>query len=259
MAVKNRNIIRRFIDIILFYMKKIKLFIFLLPVLTLMEGCIPGGFGIRGNGNVISQSRDLGSFSGIEVSGSMNVFIKQGTPARATIEAESNLLSYIETGINGGTLVIQTQRNTWIQNTKDINVYITAPDFDKVELSGSGNINSQGLILNNQSFHFRVTGSGDIKANINAPQINATITGSGNLELSGQTRNIKIDIIGSGTFYGKPLQGEKVQADILGSGNAQVNASIQLDATIAGSGNIYYSGNPRISSHIMGSGSVIKK
>ena len=57
---------------------------------------------VRGNGNTITESRTVGSFTGVQLSGSMNVHLIKGTDRAVTIEGEENILPYVETYVNDG-------------------------------------------------------------------------------------------------------------------------------------------------------------
>ncbi|MBS0279248.1 MAG: DUF2807 domain-containing protein [Proteobacteria bacterium] len=100
----------------------------------------------------------------------------------------------------------------------DLEVEITTPGFDGVEIDGSGKI---------------MAAPGFPRQ----PKIAIEINGSGNVDL-----------------MNAPAAGTDVS--IHGSGKVRVNAQDKLDVEIAGSGSVVYGGNPHISQTIMGSGEV---
>jgi hypothetical protein len=231
----------------------------ILVILMIYGACQLGGLGIRGNGHMITQQRQVGTFHKLSLYGSMNVFVTQGPAKPIEVQAESNLMPYIETQVDGDRLKIKERDGVWFNSTRDINVYVTAENFNELELAGSGNITGQNELDDSQSIRLSVTGSGSLKASLNSPHVEAVITGSGDLDVAGQTRELKIRIAGSGGFRGQDLQTENVNAEILGSGDADVNCSTQLTARIIGSGNLNYKGNPTEHVDVTGSGSVVKK
>ena len=238
-----------------------KNFIFstLIIIVISISGCVFIGHRVNGNGNVIKENRDLASFHAVHVEGSMNVYVVQGEAKPAVIEAEENIIPYLETTVDNGRLFIHYRDNTWVSAHKEVKVYITAPAIDELHMEGSGEIIAQNKIINDHQLWIGVTGSEDKKADVNAPLIKASIAGSGNIDASGETKNVQLDITGSGDYNGYELMTENAKATVTGSGNAYVSASMQLEAHITGSGDINYKGEPQINKNITGSGDVIKK
>ena len=67
----------------------------LLLFITLSSsGCMYMG-GIKGNGNVVKETREVSSFDGIKVGGAFNVYLSQSGTESLTIEADENLLPVI--------------------------------------------------------------------------------------------------------------------------------------------------------------------
>lgn len=235
------------------------LFVLALTALT-TTGCRFGPLhAVRGNGHIVQEDRSVGSFQSIESNGFMNIYLTQGETTGVRLEGESNVLKYVDTRVEDGKLIVETLRNISLDVSHDLNVYVTLPKLTDVTLSGSGNIIGKTQLTSDQPIDFTLSGSGDVKADVDAPQVKSMLNGSGKVELQGQTRDLKVEIAGSADFYGDGLKSENAHISILGSGDAHVFSSVKLDVTIAGSGDIYYSGDPAVTSNIYGSGSLKKK
>jgi hypothetical protein len=213
---------------------------------------------VRGNGDVKTEERQAANFSSISSHGGFDVHLTQGSGYSVKIEAESNLLPYIESVVNGDVLELRTKEGYWLKSKKDIKVYITAPSFTKVSTHGSGDIISESKLNNTSPIEMEVAGSGDIKVDINAPEVKAELRGSGNIILNGETRAFRGAIEGSGDIKASNLKAENVDVDITGSGGADVYASVKLNVDVKGSGDVRYRGGANVSSDIKGSGSVKK-
>jgi len=224
----------------------------------IMASCSDGFWNcVDGNGNITSARRVIGDFSKVENSGEFIVDVTIGPVNRVIVEADDNLLSYIETYIQGNTLVIETQNNHCIKSREPIHVYVITPVLSELKLSGSGVIYCDSLTTNEISLV--LTGSGDIDAaGINANLVEAVIEGSGEINISGTAVNTNFIIEGSGNIKSLNLEQDKCIASILGSGNIYAFVNESLDALIEGSGNVIYKGDPAIVSEILGSGRVIK-
>jgi hypothetical protein len=231
--------------------------IILLIVIVLLQACTWDGHRVKGNGNVVTQTRQVGDFTGVELGGSFDVYLSEGA-AGVKIEAEENIIPYIELHVENGVLHIDTKDNVWLKTRRDVKIFVTAPHFNKVNNSGSGDIKSLTKITHDERLSIDLSGSGDLTLNVDAPEIDASITGSGGMKLAGDTKKFNGEVTGSGDIEAMDLKSEESKLQITGSGNIDVYSSVKLVADITGSGNIHYKGDAKVNSNISGSGEVKK-
>jgi len=248
--------------------------ILLLFAATLMitSACTKSGIRIKGNGNVATETRSLSSFNIMVNEGAFDVYIIQDSVSEVIIEAESNLISHIDTEVSGTTLTIDTRDN--LKNTKPMKLYIHTPDVNGVTLSGSGLIDLGSVVSDN--IEVKLSGSGEIRGHVNAGfvevgingsgsanvsvecnQIETSISGSGDMYFDGHATTAHFNISGSGSVKAYNLELTNCYTNISGSGDMYVNVSDILDVKISGSGSVYYIGTPQITTNISGSGNVI--
>ena len=105
-------------------MKRIVLFSFL--TILLFSSCsYVGGKRIRGDGNVISQDRTAGQFNNVDVSGAIDVYIKQDSAQQGVkVEADANLQELVEVYEQNGTLYISPRDNYNLRPSKAIKVFV---------------------------------------------------------------------------------------------------------------------------------------
>jgi len=236
-----------------------KSFLLLAATIILLYSCnYIRGERVRGNGDMITQDRNPGNFSGVVASGSFDVHITTGTN-QLKIEGEDNILPYIETIVENNTLKISTKEGYWLKPKRDITIYVSAPDYQNVEVHGSGNIIGDNTINSNNSLDVEIHGSGDIRMDVHAPKVQATISGSGSIRLGGETTVFDGEINGSGDIKAYDMKAAESKVEIGGSGTAEVSAANKLNVEVNGSGDVRYRGNPQVSSNIRGSGSVVKR
>lgn len=227
---------------------------------VLLYSCdVTGQNRVKGNGHVIKEERKVAPFHRIKVEGSMNVYLTQGAAKAAVIEAEDNIAPLVELVEEDGRLIVRLRRGVSISTHKDLNVFLTTPEIDDASLAGSGDLKLDGKFTSSSDVKFSLSGSGNLKGDINAPAVKASIAGSGDIKLKGETKDVNLSIAGSGNFEGDELLSENVSVNIAGSGDADVYASVKLEAKIAGSGNVNYKGSPQISSSVAGSGNINKR
>lgn len=229
---------------------------------------------IDGNGHVLSETRQLVSFNQVVNSDIFDVYVSQDSIYQVVVEAESNLIPYIRTIVNGSSLEIDSRDN--LRPGMPIKIYVSTPYLESMRLSGSGSMTCDSLIgyqvgmrlsgsgnmyanANAAICDFEISGSGNITATVNANVTHAKITGSGDFYLDGFSDEGNFKISGSGNINAYDLHQNSLDASISGSGNMYVNVADFLKATISGSGSIYYLGDPSTDVKVTGSGSVIKR
>jgi hypothetical protein len=211
---------------------------------------------VSGDGNVRDEKRDLSEIHAVKTSGSIDVEIKSGNDYSLVVENDENLIRYVITDIDNGTLNIHYKHGYSVMNDH-AKVVVTAPSLDKLVTSGSGDIISDGVIKNVNEIQITTSGSGDINVNVDAPSVKVTGSGSGDVSLSGRTKDFNCKISGSGDVKCQNLKSENAVVHLSGSSDVHVFASVSLKVTVRGSGDVYYAGNPSSPEiHITGSGIV---
>lgn len=241
-------------------MKKIHLFG--LCMLLALPATAQWGKKIKGNGNRITETRDVGPYEEIAVAGWFDVELVSGKEGTLEVQGDENLLEHLITEVKNGKLVIKTESGYSLQPSswKSDGILITVPveDLNGVSLSGSGDIRGKTK-LQAETFAAVMSGSGDIELEINSEQLEATLSGSGNLTLRGRSEGLTVSISGSGDVDAYGLEARSVEASVSGSADIRVTATQSLKARISGSGDIHYRGNPEIiDSKSAGSGDVKK-
>jgi hypothetical protein len=235
-----------------------KLFGFLFITFVVFSSCrFVTGQKIRGNGNVKTEARSPGNFKSVASHGSFDVFVSSGDQA-VKIEAEENLLPYIETYVEGYTLHVETKEDYWLSPSRKVKIFVSSPNYESIRSHGSGDIIGESKITNSSKLELGLNGSGNIKMDITAPEINTETNGSGDIFLRGETKSFGGEIRGSGNIKALDLRSGEATIKIYGSGNADLAVDGKLDVRVAGSGDVHYKGNAQVSSSIAGSGSVKK-
>jgi hypothetical protein len=213
---------------------------------------------IRGNGNITTQTRSAGEFNSIDVSGSIDVYIKQDSTSSIKVEADENLQQYIETIDDGKVLRIKTQEGYNLRSSRQIKVYVSAATFKKFEASGACDIFSEGNISSSSDIDIDMSGSCDATLDLTAPKVSAGVSGACTLKLKGQTKDFSVDGSGSTDIKCYDLLAENVDLDISGAGDAEVYASVKLTGDISGAASVHYKGNAQTDIHTSGATSVKK-
>ncbi|MGV6832310.1 MAG: head GIN domain-containing protein, partial [bacterium] len=165
------------------------------------------GKGKKGNGNVTTETREVGDYDEIKCGGSMDFILVAGDEGTIKIEGESNLLEYIVTEVKGDKLVVKVENGVNLKPSWNKGIKITIPfrDVSAVSLAGSGDLYTKDTIKAND-FDVSLAGSGDVIVDVEATSVEASIAGSGDLTVKGNTNNLEAKVAGSGDFHGFDLE-----------------------------------------------------
>ena len=211
---------------------------------------------VKGNGNIITKTHTTSDYNEVKIQGFMDVKLESGAEGTITVTTDENIHEHLIIESKNGTLTIKVKNKVNIQTKKGVHIVVPFKDLNKVSLTGSGDVLSSSVI-ESDAFETELTGSGDMKLEVNATTIDAKLTGSGDLKLSGKTTELEVKVTGSGDFFGKGLNAQNTQVYVSGSGDAIVYASKSLKARVNGSGDINYHGNPEATDKkVMGSGDI---
>jgi len=218
------------------------------------------GHTIKGDGEIKKETRQVGSFTSLNAQGSLEIKIDYGNSGTISVEADENLLPYIETTVEEGGLSIRSKEHVNLKSRSKMIVYVSMTQVRSLKLSGSGNINGSGAFTNDASTDISVSGSGNLSLAFNTfKELDLSVSGSGNMKLEGSSKSITAKVSGSGNIDCSNTSSDDVIAKVSGSGNIRVYPSKSIDAQISGSGDVFYKGDvQKINSKISGSGRVIK-
>ncbi len=217
---------------------------------------------LQGSGKLQTETRSVGSFSAVEVQGSMNVVLRPAAREAMTLQADDNLLVLVETRVvnRSGvpTLVIGLREHANFSSRNPITLTVDVVTLSSLSVRGSGKLSGDGIKA--PALQIVVTGSGDVKLQkLSLDEASLKISGSGNADLSGKAGRLVLSISGSGDINTRALEADEVSVSIAGSGDASVNARKTLAVSIAGSGDVEYTGEATLKTAIAGSGHVKKR
>jgi hypothetical protein len=188
--------------------------------------------------NVTSESRDVSGFDEVELTGVGELSIQQAESESLMVEAEEDVIPKIRTEVKNNRLVIGPKPSTSINTTEPINYELTVKDLSALEVSGSGDVEAEG---------------------ISTDELAITMGGTRDVEMSGKADRQEVENSGSGDYQAENLKSKEAKIDVRGSGSAVVNASDELEAGVSGSGSVEYVGDPAVEQNVSGAGEVRKQ
>ena len=216
-----------------------------------------GGKRVKGTGPVVSETRNISDFKGVESSIAADIVLKQGSTFKVRVEGQKNILEVLKTELKGNSLKISFEKGYSVNYNANLKVYVEAPNFESLGMSGSGNVRADGKLSGNM-LNISISGSGDFDLDdIQYQEMDLGISGSGDVAISGSANRVGMRISGSGDVKAGDLTAQSVKCQVSGSGNITCNAQKSLEAYVSGSGDIRYKGKPEsVKTKVSGSGDI---
>jgi hypothetical protein len=191
-----------------------------------------------GGGPPTTQTRDVGSFSQINVIGDIDVDVAPGTDGTVKVTAGKKIIDRVVTETKGGILNVRI---------RDHGIVIGSDPFNDVHIEASSDA------LNT----IQITGSSDVKlGRVDHHQFAVEVNGSGDIEATGTVENLIMSIEGSGDAHLFDLHARTANVTLEGDGDAELSVSDRLNVKIAGSGDVRYRGHPVVQQSVAGDGNI---
>ena len=203
-----------------------------------------------------TDTRQVGSFSGVKVAEGIDVFLKEGDKELVKVEVTGTDPSNIITEVSGDYLKIHRKDGRY--DRVEATVYVTYVKIDKLSASSAGSIFSDGTIKAN-FMEIGASSAGSIEVTINAGTAEVSSSSAGDVELKGKVGSISADASSAGQIDAYDLQAEKVEAEASSGGSVKVSVSEALQAHASSGGSIRYQGNPDRSNTNSSSGGSVRK
>ncbi len=194
-----------------------------------------------GSGNIIKETRNVSDFNAITVSQSIEVDIQQGTQTSVQVEADDNIISYVETVNNGGKLSIRLKNLTNIRNAT-LKVHIIAPNVESFTTSSAAKIKSNGLISSSNQIEINASSASNISLQMQAPSVKMESSSAAELNISGKTKDANVEASSGSNIDVQNLKAENVTASASSGSTVKVFASVSVDASSSSGSNIIFTG-----------------
>src|SRR5688572_24538822 len=231
----------------------------LLPAFIFSSCNYLGGKRVRGNGNITTKEHRTGDFHSVEVGGAIHVYVRQDSVMRPVkVETDENLQDLVEIFESNGVLHISPEDNFNLDPSRSITVYVAAPHFKGLSVSGASWIRGENKLISNETFDLGASGASEIKLEVKAPRINAETSGASGVILAGETKDLNLEGSGASHFKCMDLLTENTTVGISGASSADVFASVKLDVEASGASGVKYRGAAAVTQDVSGASNVRK-
>jgi hypothetical protein len=207
-----------------------------------------------------AELREVGRFSAVQVSGSIDVYLSQGSENRLVVSASDRSINdRIITEVKNGVLIIGLKSGSMnFNDRKYMRAYISAPDLSKISMSGSTNFFVEGS-LKVSNLEIEMSGASDFKGDLVVENLRLSGSGSVDFNLTGSSQNLKIEVSGASDVKAKGHTADFCDASASGASDIYISVKQELKATASGASDIKYYGNPSVRKATSSGAASIKK
>ena len=235
-----------------------RIVLFALAASLLFSSCrFLGGERVDGNGNVVTEQRNVGRFNAVEAGSALEVRVRQDAANSVRIEADQNLQEFIEAFTDGNTLVIRQKQGYNLDPTKEIVVYVSAPSFESLEVSGASRLLGETPLSGNKLELF-VSGASEANVEVKVSKLNTEVSGASTMQVRGNASDFSTQASGASKIRCADLVTDDATVDVSGASHAEVTANKQLNVEASGASEVRYRGNANIRQESSGASSVSK-
>lgn len=214
--------------------------VYLSVAVLLLSSC--NGFDcINGSGNQVTESRDIGTFTQVETSGSLKIVLSQDSTSSVRILANDNIQKEIQTRLSGNTLKIDIEGN--FCDAGPVTIYLSSKDYQKIESSGSVEVLSEGK-LNLNELDLELHGSSKVVLDLNVKSLRTSSSGSSEIVLKGQAGSHDLDMTGSSSVEALDFVVGQYQINSTGASKSRINVLNSLEVNSRGASEVEYKGKP---------------
>lgn len=203
-----------------------------------------------------TETRNLGSFTGVKVSEAVSVYLKKGDKESARVEVTGTSASNVITEIAGTYLKVHMRDGNY--RNANAKVYVTYVSIEKLYASSAGNLYASETLKGN-NMEIDASSAGTIEAVVDAGRLEASASSAGDVELKGKARTVIMEASSAGEVDAYDLEAEDAEVQASSGGAVKISVKSGLDARASSGGSIRYRGNPDKSNTTSSSGGSVKK
>jgi hypothetical protein len=188
-----------------------------------------------------TETRDVGSFNAVQMSGAARLEITVGKAESLVLEGRAASIERVKAEVRHNTLIIESKPRDWFMsnNRRRITVRITVPRLESLQVEGGNDV--------------RLTGFDGGESNIQA-------SGAAHIFAEGHLAELTVRMAGAGHGDFSRLIADQAKVVVEGVGSVIVHPKDTLDATMNGVGAILYTGSPReVNTRMNGLGTIARK
>ncbi len=196
---------------------------------------------VKGNGNVVEQTRNIDDFEGIKASTGVNVYITQADDFKVVVEADENLHKIIKTEVNSGILKVYCDES--VKLAKKLDIHVSLPKLNLIKTSSGADAYTVG-VFETDEIELEASSGSDIKAELVAQKVDAAVSSGADIVIEGKTDYFVGRSSSGSDIKAKELVSKYAKASASSGGDVYITVTEELEAHASSGGDVNYYGDP---------------
>jgi len=214
--------------------------------------------GVKGNGNVVNDTRNVSDFNSIKVSTGITVFYNQENNSEVVVETDSNLQEYLITEVKNGVLIIRSKKNTSIRKSSKRNVYVSGPDLELVSASSGSHFEASNTVRG-RDIDINVSSGASVDMEVDYARLECATSSGSSADLEGSVDYADLSSSSGSSIDARRMTAKNCDASASSGAGIDISVSQNLEASASSGGGIDYWGNPSTDISRSSGGSVSRK
>ena len=189
---------------------------------VLATSCTALTDGVVGSGHAVTEQRDVGEFSRIEVGEAIRATVIVGPAVTVSVTADDNLLGSVETSVVAGRLKIGM--NGAVSPRTAVEVAVTVPNLDEASANSAANLTVTGL---------------------NAGSFSASADSAASLVVRGNADSVSVSASSAASADIGDVPAQTASVDVSSAARATVNAQLSVSGSVDSGGSVTIEGDPQ--------------
>jgi hypothetical protein len=193
-----------------------------------------------------AEVRSITTFSGIKVSGGIDVYLSHGDSYSLAVSAgENKYRDNITTEVKNGILFISYNNDRFRLSSGDkkLRAYISFKTLESLEASGACDLIITGT-LHAKSMLIKLSGACDIKGPVQIDDLTINLSGASTVKISGNAQNLNLTASGASDVKNYDLVTQNCVAKLSGASDVRITVNNSISGSASGASTLHYEGNP---------------
>lgn len=200
----------------------------------------------QGSGTLAVRTQEVSSFTRLHLSVAGTVHFVVGAEEKVVIEADDNLLDYVEIVNSGRTLYVTSAGKLRGPAFSTLRITVFMRQLNALNISADGNVACPDPLRLDTPLELKIQSNGQVAVWLEVPTLTANIASDGSTTLRGTADEAQIRVASHGHLLARDFRAQHLQLRNASDGNVEVWAEQTIALQHRGNGYLHYGGPARL-------------
>lgn len=191
-----------------------------------------------------AQTRSLGDFNEVSVSGSVTARLVQSNETKVDIKMIKGSIDDLITEVKGGDLTVKFKKDMFGNSKKEAKVTIYYKALNEIDASAGCSVGSDEVV-SSSSLDIEASSGSTINLEVEGEMVNVDASSGSNIKLKGSSKKTDMEASSGSSINAKMLDADEAKADVSSGASISLVANKSLEADASSGGSIKYKGDPK--------------